>query len=107
MLDKRLYFNWRGQGKEHRPPVNYDWAVELLLGCLQLDNEMLKLMGGAILSEFYGAALIMMRSQGIIVKPDWMPAQYQHPGHDFETGMDRLRLVAPALASGHSSWKRS
>ena len=62
MLDKRLYFNWRGQGKEHRPPVNYDWAVELLLGCLKLDNEMLKLMGGAILSEVYRAALIMMQS---------------------------------------------
>ena len=56
MLNKGLYFNWRSQGKDHRPPVNYDWMVELLLNCLKLDNEMLKHMGGAILSKVYGAA---------------------------------------------------
>jgi hypothetical protein len=28
-----------------------------------------------------------------------MPAQYQHPGNNFETGMDRLGFVAPALAT--------
>ena len=76
MLNSLLYFKWRSQGPNHRPPVNYDWMVELLLECLKLDNEMLKLMGGAILSEVYGAALIMMQSQGLIDMPDWMPAQY-------------------------------
>jgi hypothetical protein len=35
----------------------------------------------------------------IIDKPDWMPAQYQHPGNNFESRMDRLRFVAPALAT--------
>ena len=62
MLDKSLYFNWRGQGKEHRAPVNMDWCVELLLGCLKLDNELLKLMGGGILSAANAAFLIMMQS---------------------------------------------
>ena len=88
-----MYFNWRCQGKDHRPPVNYDWMVELLLECLKLDNEMLKLIQGAILSEVYGAAFIMMQSQGLIDIPDWMLAQYQHPGHNFETGQ-----------LGNSSW---
>ena len=73
MLDKSLYFNWRGQGKEHRAPVNMDWFVELLLGCLKLDNE--------LFSEAYGAFLSMMQIQG------------------FETGMERLRYCMPALAS--------
>ena len=45
----------------------------------------------------------MMRSQGLIDMPDWMPEQYQHPGHNFETWMDRLRFVAPALASAYGS----
>ena len=75
MLISLLYFNWRSQGPKHRPPVNYDWMVELLLNCLKLDSEMLKHMGGAILSEVYGAALIMMRSQGLIDMPDWIPSQ--------------------------------
>ena len=63
MLNKGLHFNWCCQGKDHRPPVNYECMVELLLECLKLDNEMLKHMGGAILSEVYGAALILMRKE--------------------------------------------
>ena len=87
MLDKSLYFNWCGQGKEHRPPVSYDWWVELLQGCLKLDNELLRLMGGAILSEAYGAFLIMMQSRGLITLPDWMPSQYRNPSQDFEVAL--------------------
>ena len=99
MLDISLYFNWRGQGKAHRATVDMDHCVELLYGCLKLDNELQKLMGGAILSEAYGAFLIMMASHGIIIMPEWMPSQYRNPRHSFETGMDRLRYCAPALAS--------
>ena len=43
--------------------------VELLMHTLMLDNEMLRHMSGAILSEIYGAALIMMRSQLLIEMP--------------------------------------
>ena len=60
---------------------------------------MLRHMSGAILSEVYSAALIMMRSPLLIDMPDLMPEQYQHPGHNFETGMGRLRFVAPALVA--------
>ena len=59
--------------------------MELLRNTLMLDEEMLRHMGGAILSEIYGAALIMMQAQQLIVMPDWMPPQYRHPGHTFET----------------------
>ena len=47
-----------------------DYCVELLYSCLRLDNELLKLMSGAILSEVYGAFLIRMASQCIITMPD-------------------------------------
>ena len=77
--------------------------VELLIHALMLDNEMLRHMGGAILSEIYGAALIMMCSQLLIEMPDWMPEQYHHPGHTFETGMDRMRFMAPALVAALGS----
>ena len=39
-----------------------DYCVELLYSCLRLDNELIQLMSGAILSEVYGAFLIMMAS---------------------------------------------
>ena len=103
MLNGELYFNWRSQGPNHRPPVNFDWMMELLVHTLMLDNEMLRHMSGAILSELYSATLIMMRSQQLIVMPDWMPEQYQHPGHNFETGMDRMRFMAPALVAALGS----
>ena len=64
---------------------------------------MLRHMSGAILSEIYGAALIMMRNQQHIVMPDWMPGQYQHTGHNFETGMDWMRFMAPALVAALGS----
>ena len=35
--------------------------------------------------------------------PDWMPPQYRHPGHTFETGMNRLRYMAPALVAALGS----
>ena len=44
MLDKSLYFNWRGQGKLHRAPVDMDYCVELLDSCLRLGNDLLQLM---------------------------------------------------------------
>ena len=66
---------------------------------LMLDNKMLRHMGGAILSKIYSAALIMMCSQLLIEMPDWMPEQYHHPGHSFETGMDRMRFMAPLLVA--------
>ena len=74
MLNCQLYFNWRSQGPNHRPPVNDDWMVELLL---KLYNEMLRHMGGAILSEVYGSALIMMRSQRLIDKFHRPPCSWQ------------------------------
>ena len=76
-----------------------DYCVQLLYSCLRLDNELLKLMSGAILSEVYGAFLIVMASQGIVSIPNLLPAQYRDPRHRFETGMDRLRFCAPALVS--------
>ena len=60
-----------------------DYCVELLYSCLRLDNELLKLMSGAVSI------------------PDWLPAQYRDPRHSFETGMDRLRYCGPALVT---SW---
>ena len=69
MLDNSLYFNWRGQGRCHRAPVDMDYCVELLYSCLSLDNELRKLMSGAILSELYGAFMIMMASQGLVSIP--------------------------------------
>ena len=57
MLETSLYFNWRGQGRNHRAPVDMDYCVELLYSCLRLDNDLLNLMSGAILSEAYGAFL--------------------------------------------------
>ena len=99
MLDSSLYFNWRGQVRCHRAPVDMDYCVELLYSCLRLDNELLNLMSGAILSEVYGAFLNMMASQGIVSMPDWLPAQCRDPRHSFEMGMDRLRFCAPALVS--------
>jgi hypothetical protein len=42
MLNGELYFNWRSQGPNHRPPVNFDWMMELLMHTLMLDNEMLR-----------------------------------------------------------------
>ena len=56
-------------------------------------------MSGAILSEVYGAFLIMMASQGIVSIPDWLLAQYRDPRNRFKKGMDRLRFCAPALVS--------
>ena len=73
--------------------MNFYWAVS------SFANELLKLMGGVILSEAYGAFLIMMQSQGMKTMPDWMSSQYRNPSHSSETGMDRLRYCAPALAS--------
>ena len=103
MLNSEWYFNWRSKEPNHRPPVNYDWMVELLMHCLMLDNEMLRHMSGAILSEAYGTALIMVRSQFLIEMPDWMPEQYQHPGHSFGTWMYRMRFMAPALVAALGS----
>jgi hypothetical protein len=65
--------------------------------------ELLRHMSGVILSEIYGGALFMMHSQQLIVMPDWMPEQYQHSGHNFETGMDRMRFIAPALIAALGS----
>ena len=103
MINGELYFKWRSQGPNHRPHVNYDWMIELLLHTMMLDNEMLRHMSGAILSKIYGAALIMMHAQLLIVMPDWMPFQYQHAGHNFETGMDGMRFMAPALVAALGS----
>jgi hypothetical protein len=54
-------------------------------------------------SEIYSANLIMMQSQQLIVMLDWMSKQYQHPVHNFETGMNRMRFMAPALIAALGS----
>ena len=64
-----------------------DYWVEFLYICLRLDNDLHKLILVAILSEAYGAFLILMASQSIVTMPDWLPAQYRNPTHSFETGM--------------------
>jgi hypothetical protein len=56
-------------------------------------------MGGAIRSEIFGAALIMMESLMLVDMPDWMPIEYMNPLHNFESGMNRLRYMAPALVA--------
>ena len=44
--------------------LNFYWAVS------SFANELLELIGGVILSEAYGAFLIMMQNQGLIIMPD-------------------------------------
>ena len=56
-------------------------------------------MGGAIHSEIFGAALIMMECLMLVEMPDWMPIQYRNPLHNFESVMNRLRYMAPALVA--------
>jgi hypothetical protein len=68
-------FNWRGLGAAHRPPINTEWVIDLLRNTLELDEDMLNDMGGAIRSEIFGAALIMMQSLMLVEMPDWMPMQ--------------------------------
>ena len=67
---------------------------------LMLDNEMLRRMMGAILSEIYGAALIMMQAQQLIVMPHWMPSQYRYAGHNF-AHMHRMRYMARERLGEH------
>jgi hypothetical protein len=60
-------------------------------------------MGGAIHSEIFGAALIMMECLMLVEMPDWMPIQYRNPLHNFESGKNRLRYMAPALVAALGS----
>jgi hypothetical protein len=57
---QHLYFNWQGQGAVHHPPINTEWVNDLLRNTLEFDEDMPSDMGGAIRSEIFGAALIMM-----------------------------------------------
>ena len=57
-----MFFYWRGSGASHRPPIATEWVMDLLRNTLELDKEMLQDMGGAIRSEIFCAALIMMQA---------------------------------------------
>jgi hypothetical protein len=103
MTNGELYFNWRGQGADHRPPINTVWVNDLLRNTLEHDEDMWSEMGGAIRSEIFGAALIMMESLMLVEMPDWMPIQYRNPLHNFESGMARLWYMAPALVAALGS----
>jgi hypothetical protein len=51
MADLEMFFNWRGSGASHRPPIATEWVMDLLRNTLELDEEMLQDMGGAVRSE--------------------------------------------------------
>jgi hypothetical protein len=103
MANVEMYFNWGGSAAAHRPPINTEWVMDLLMNTLELDENMLHDMGGAIGSEIFGAALIMMQSLMLVEMPDWMPLHYRNPLHNFESGMARLRYMAPALVAALGS----
>jgi hypothetical protein len=103
MTNREFYFNWWGQGADHRPPINTEWVNDLLRNTLEFDEDMLSDMGGTIQSEIFGAALIMMESLMLVDMPDWMPIQYRNPLHNFESGMNHLRYMAPALVAALGS----
>ena len=103
MANMEMFFNWRGSGAAHRPPIANEWVMDLLMNTLELDENMLHDMGGAIRSEIFGAALIMMQALMLVEMPDWMPLQYRNPRHNFESGMAHLRFMAPALVAALGS----
>jgi hypothetical protein len=53
MGNMEMYFNWRGSGAAHHPPINTQWVIDLLRNTLELDEDMLNDMGGAIRSEIF------------------------------------------------------
>jgi hypothetical protein len=57
-----MFFNWRGSGASHRPPIANEWVMALLRTTLELDEGMLTDMGGAIRSEIFCAFLLMMQA---------------------------------------------
>ena len=90
MANTEMFFNWRGSRASHRPPIATEWVMDLLRNTLELDENMLQDMGGAIRSEIFGAALIMKQVLELVEMPDWMPLQYKNLRHNFESGMDRI-----------------
>ena len=98
-----MFFNWRGRGAYHLPPIATKWVIDFLRNTLELDEEMLQDTGGAIRSEIFCAALLMMQALRIVEMPDWLPSQYRNPCHNFDTGMARLCFMAPALVAALGS----
>jgi hypothetical protein len=99
MANMEMFFNWRGSGAAHRPPIATKWVMDLLRNTLELDENMLQDMGGAIRNEIFCAALIMMQALILVEMPHWLPLQYRNPRHNFESGMACLRFMAPALVA--------
>ena len=58
---------------------------------------------GAIRSEIFRAALIKMEALMLVEMSNWMPLQYRNPLLNFESGMARLRFMAPALVASIGS----
>ena len=83
MADLEMFFNWRGSGASHCPPIATEWVMDLLRNTLELDEEMLQDMGGAIRSEIFCAALLVMQALRIVEMPDWLPSQYRNPRHNW------------------------
>jgi hypothetical protein len=63
MLNGEFYFNWRGLGAYHPPPINTEWLDDLLRDTLDFDEVMLNN------NKIFGTALIMMESLLLMEMP--------------------------------------